>query len=290
MTRPQTLATLQAWLRLALGEAGVSEPASDARVLLAGLLDLSPTALLTQGDRAVSDPEFARVADALERRRGREPVHRILGKRDFYGLTLSLSLETLEPRPDTEILVDRMLPHARRIAEVKGQVRILDLGTGTGAILLALLCECPQATGVGVDAAAGALRMARANAEANGLGARFQAVESDWFSAVHGRFDIIVSNPPYIRTDEVAALDREVRDFDPALALDGGPDGLEAYRRIATGAVAYLEPDGVIGVEIGYDQHHSVSDLFEAESFRLIEAARDYGGNDRVLVFTAKAS
>lgn len=290
MTRPQTLAALQAWLRLALGEAGVSEPASDARVLLAGLLDLSPTTLLTQGDRGVSDPEFTRVVYALERRRAHEPVHRILGRREFYGLTLSLSPETLEPRPDTEILVDRMLPHARRIVEVKGQVRILDLGTGTGAILLALLCECPQATGVGVDAAAGALRMARANAEANGLGARFQAVESDWFSAVHGRFDIIVSNPPYIRTDVVAALDREVRDFDPALALDGGPDGLEAYRRIATGALAYLEPDGVIGVEIGYDQHHSVSDLFEAESFRLIEAARDYGGNDRVLVFTAKAS
>lgn len=290
MTRPQTLAALQAWLRRGLGEAGVYDPAADARVLLAGLLDLSPTALLTQGDRPVGDEEFARVVDALERRRAREPVHRILGRREFYGLTLALSPETLEPRPDTEILVDRMLPHVQRIAETKGDVRILDLGTGTGAILLALLAECPQATGVGVDAATGALRTAQANAEANGLVARFQAVESDWFSAVHGRFDIIVSNPPYIRTDVVAGLEREVRDFDPALALDGGPDGLEAYRRIATGASSYLGPDGIIGVEIGYDQHESVSKLFDAEGFRLIEVARDYGGNDRVLVFVAKAS
>lgn len=289
MTRPQTLAALQAWLRRALGEAGISDPASDARVLITGLLDLSPTALITQGDRAVSDVEFARILDALERRRVHEPVHRILGKREFYGLTLSLSPETLEPRPDTEILVDCLLPHAQCIAAAKGHVRILDLGTGTGAIGLALLCECPQATGVGIDAAAGALRTAQANAEANGLGARFQAMESDWFSAVHGRFDIIVSNPPYIRSDVVAGLDREVRDFDPALALDGGPDGLEAYRHIAAGAAGYLETDGVIGVEIGYDQRQSVSDLFEAEGFRLVEAARDYGGNDRVLVFAAKA-
>ena len=291
MTRPQTqtLAAVQVWLRRALGDAGVSDPATDARVLLLGLFDLSPTALLVQGDRAISEAEFARVADALERRRQHEPVHRILGQRDFYGLTLALSPDTLEPRPDTEILVDRLLPFVRRVAEAKGNVRILDLGTGTGAILLALLSECPQATGVGVDAAAGALRTAQANAEANGLATRFTAVESDWFSAVHGRFDIIVSNPPYIRTDVVAGLDREVRDFDPALALDGGPDGLEAYRRIATAASDYIEPDGLIGVEIGYDQRQSVSDLFEREGFRLIEATRDYGGNDRVLVFAVSA-
>lgn len=289
MARPQTLAALKAWLRRALAEAGVADPATDARALLAGLLHLPPAALLTQGDRAVTDGEFAAVEAALARRRAHEPVHRILGAREFYGLTLKLSPETLEPRPDTEILVDRMLPHVRRVAAEKGRVRILDLGTGTGAILLALLAECPEATGVGVDAAPGALRTAAENAAAAGLAGRFRAVESDWFSAVEGRFDIIVSNPPYIRTGVVGTLDRQVRDYDPALALDGGADGLSAYRRIAAGAAFHLETNGVVGVEIGYDQRRDVQDLFEAEGFSLLESARDYGDNERVLVFAGKA-
>lgn len=289
MSRPQTVSAVQAWLRRALAEAGAADAATDARVLVLGLFDLSPTELLTRGDRAVSDAEFARVEAALTRRKAHEPVHRILGARDFYGLRLELSPETLEPRPDTEILVDRLLPHVRRIAAKKGRVRILDLGTGTGAILLALLVECPQAEGVGVDLSPGALRTARANAEANGLGARFTAVESDWFSAVEGRFDIIVSNPPYIRSDVVAGLDRAVRDYDPALALDGGADGLDAYRRIVAGAPAHLEAGGIVGVEIGYDQRQAVSALFGVAGFLTVEAARDYGGNDRVLVLTANA-
>lgn len=289
MSRPQTLAALQAFARRALAEAGIDNAATDARVLLLGLFDLSPTDLLIRGERAVSEAECAALEAALARRKAGEPVHRILGRREFYGLTLKLSPDTLEPRPDTEILVDRMLPHVRRIAAERGRVRILDLGTGTGAIVLALLSECDGAQGMGVDAASGALRMARENAEAAGLGERFSTVESDWFSAVEGRFDIIVSNPPYIRSDVVASLESGVRDYDPALALDGGPDGLVAYRRIAAGAGHHLEKDGVIGVEIGYDQRRDVEAVFAAEGFSLLEASRDYGGNDRVLVFAGKA-
>ena len=285
MSRPQTLSALLAWLRGELASAGFADAAVEARTLVGGLLGLDATALLTRGERPVSQVEWAAVEAALARRKNREPVHRILGAREFYGLTLKLSPETLEPRPDTEILVDRMLPHVRRVAAKKGGARILDLGTGTGAIVLALLAECPQATGVGVDAAPGALHMAMENAVVNGLGGRFDAVESDWFFSVEGRFDIIVSNPPYIRSDVVEALEPEVRDFDPALALDGGADGLNAYRRIAAGAAGFLETDGVIGVEIGYDQKQAVTAIFEAQDFRLIEAACDYGGNDRVLVF-----
>ncbi|MCX8999984.1 peptide chain release factor N(5)-glutamine methyltransferase [Rhizobiaceae bacterium BDR2-2] len=289
MARPGTLSALHGWLRRELADAGLADAATDARVLILGLFDLSAAELLTRGDRAVSEAEFATAAAALERRRKREPVHRILGARDFYGLTLRLSPETLEPRPDTEILVERILPHAQRIADEKGCVRILDLGTGTGAIVLALLNECPAAVGVGADLAPGALRTARENAEAAGLAARFDAVESDWFSAIEGRFDIIVSNPPYIRTDVVAALEAEVRDYDPGLALDGGRDGLVAYRRIAADALAHLETGGVIGVEIGYDQRQDVEALFELKGFQTLETARDYGGNDRVVVFAAKA-
>lgn len=289
MSRPLTLAALQLWLRKALMDAGVSDAATDARVLLLGLLDLSPTVLFVEGDRAVSDAEFSAVADALERRQAHEPVHRILGHREFYGLRLALSPDTLEPRPDTEILVDRMLPYVSALLKTREHVRILDLGTGTGAILLALLAETPEASGVGADASDGALVTARFNAEKNGLAARFVAVKSDWFSDVDGRFDIIVSNPPYIRTEVVAALDKDVRDYDPALALDGGADGLDAYRQIAAGALQHLETGGVVGVEIGYDQRLEVSALFEAEGFQTMETARDYGGNDRVLVFAAKA-
>lgn len=289
MVQPQSLSALQRWMRDALAQAGIADAATDARVLLLGLLDLEPTALLMQGGRAVSDAEFQRVAAALERRKAHEPVHRILGRRAFYGLELKLSPETLEPRPDTEILVDCLLPHAQRIVREKGRVRILDLGTGTGAIVLALLKECSEAEGVGVDLSAGALRTARENAEAAGLAARFSGVESDWFSNVSGRFDIIVSNPPYIREAVVATLDAEVREFDPVLALDGGPDGLVAYRRIAAEITCHLEAGGVIGVEIGYDQRQAVEAVFAAAGFSTIKAAVDYGGNDRVLVFTAQA-
>src|SRR6218665_504830 len=198
MERPETLSSLLTWARRELSAAGIDDAAMDARVLVSGVLDLASTDFLVNGDRPVDDADFVRVRDAVARRKAREPGHRILGQRSFYGLTLKLSADTLEPRPDTEVLVDKVLPHLRRIIAERGTARILDLGTGTGAIVLALLAECPQAVGTGVDLAAGAVRMAQENAVLNGLDARFTALESDWFSAVEGRFDIIVSNPPYI--------------------------------------------------------------------------------------------
>lgn len=285
MSAPATLAALQRHVREALALAEMDDPAGEARLLVGGLLGLSPTALITDGGRLLAAKEIVLVAAALERRLKHEPVHRILGRREFYGLDLVLSPGTLEPRPDTEILVDRMLPHLQRISQVKGQVTVLDLGTGTGAILLALLSECESAHGTAVDISTDALATASANAEQHGLSARFTAVGSDWFSQIRERFDIIVSNPPYIGSAVVAGLLPEVRDHDPVAALDGGEDGLDAYRLIAAGAGAHLLPGGVLGLEIGYDQKGSVSALFAAEGFHLIDAARDYGGNDRVLVF-----
>ena len=281
-----TLAKALAAARRRLAEAGITEAAQDARVLVSGILGLSSTAILTDGARRLGEEETRAVETAVARRAAREPVHRILGRRAFSRLDLLLSPETLEPRPDTEILVDTLVPHVRRILAEAGTCRILDLGTGTGAICLSLLDLVPGATGVGVDLSAGALETARRNAHLNGVADRFEAVESDWFAAVAGAFDIIVSNPPYIVRSVVGTLDEDVRLHDPILALDGGDDGLDAYRAIAARAGDHLRENGLVAYEIGYDQKEPVTAIMHEEGFVRIDAVADLGGNDRVLVFS----
>lgn len=285
MTQVATLSALLSEVRQALFAGGIEAAATDARTLVSGLLGLSATDMLTRGDRGVSAEERERVMAAVARRVAREPVHRILGSREFYGLTLSLSPATLEPRPDTEVLVDAVLPHLQWKVAENGEARILDLGTGTGAICLALLHECEETTGVGCDISSDAVDTAIRNAHLNGLQDRFIGIVSDWFGAIEGRFDIIVSNPPYIRSEVIAMLDPEVREHDPMAALDGGEDGLEAYRMLASGADEFLKPGGIVGLEIGFDQRESVSQLFAASGFRCLQTVSDYGGNDRAMVF-----
>lgn len=282
-----TLTEVLAAARRRLAGAGIRDAAGDARTLLMGLLDLTPTSFVTESGRSMDEAERRAVDAALDRRIAREPVHRILGRRAFSRLDLVLSPETLEPRPDTEILVDALTPYAEKIVGATGGCRILDLGTGTGAICLALLDLVPGATGVGADLSAGALETARRNADINGVADRFEAVESDWFAAVTGAFDIIVSNPPYIVRSVVGTLDDEVRLHDPILALDGGEDGLDAYRAIAAGAGAYLRENGLVAYEIGYDQKDEVTAIMREKGFSRIEAIKDLGGNDRALVFIA---
>lgn len=283
-----TVSHMLATARRRFTEACIESAAADARVLVAGLLGLSTTAIVTRGAETIDTEQVASIEQAMERRLAHEPVHRILGEREFYGLPLSLSAETLEPRPDTEILVDTMLPYLRDLANAKGPIHILDLGTGTGAICLALLSECPEASGVGSDISADALRTAQSNAERNGLQDRFEAIQSTWFENIHGAFHAIVSNPPYIASKVVHTLAPEVTKFDPPAALDGGVDGLDAYRTIAKDAARFMQPDGVVGLEIGYDQRNDVIDVFEAEGFKLLESVKDYGQNDRALVFALK--
>ncbi len=280
-----TIGALQADARSRFATAGLDDPASDAKVLVAGLFGLSFTETVTRSYEPVDADQVARLDAAVLRRLAREPVHRILGEREFYGLPLSLSPATLEPRPDTEILVDSLLPHLRRLTGVHGAIDILDMGTGTGAICLALLQESPAARGLGSDLSEEALSTATGNADRNGLADRFRTAHGSWFEPISGRFHAIVSNPPYILSDVMATLSAEVRDFDPVAALDGGRDGLDAYRAIALEAAKFLHDDGVLGLEIGYDQRLAVTALFEASGFRLIEAARDYGHNDRALIF-----
>ncbi|MBX5218599.1 MULTISPECIES: peptide chain release factor N(5)-glutamine methyltransferase [unclassified Rhizobium] len=280
-----TVADMLAEARRRFTEAGIVDPVTDARLLVAGLLKLSSTELLTRSTERLSSDQAETISRAMERRLGHEPVHRILGAREFYGLPLGLSAETLEPRPDTEILVDTVLPYLKDLAKPQRHLHILDIGTGSGAICLALLSECPEASGIGSDISADALRTAKSNAERNGLQDRFQAVQSKWFENIQGSFHAIVSNPPYIASSVIHDLAPEVTKFDPVAALDGGPDGLDAYKAIAKDAARFMRPDGVLGLEIGYDQRNDVTALFEAKGFRCLKSVKDYGQNDRALVF-----
>lgn len=271
--------------RSVLKEANIATPDLDARLLFEHATGLSRLDLVRDPKTPVPEEKVAALHALLARRIAGESVHRILGWREFHGLRLALSPDTLEPRPDTEILVDAALPFVRAIADAKGQCRVLDLGTGTGAIALAILAVEPHAHATATDIAPGALATARANAEAHGLSDRLETIEADWMQNVAGQFDAILSNPPYIRADDIPRLAPDVRDHDPLRALDGGTDGLDAYRAIAADAAAHLASGGVVGVEIGYDQADSVEAIFAEAGYRTIGRHRDLGGNDRVLLF-----
>jgi len=282
---PEALGPLLREARARLAMAGVNDPALDARLIVEHFSGTTRTQAIADPERSMDGNAIAAIEAALRRRAGGEPVHRILGYREFYGLRLSLSPETLEPRPDTETLVEAVLPFVEATAAREGTCRILDLGTGTGAIALALLSAVPAATATGVDISAGALATAARNAGELGLGRRFTTVQSDWFEKVSGRYHVIAANPPYIPLRDIGNLQDEVRDFDPHLALDGGVDGLNPYRIIAAEAARFLEAESRIAVEIGHTQRNEVTDIFKAAGYALAAALRDLGGNDRVLVF-----
>jgi release factor glutamine methyltransferase len=285
---PVKLGTLHREARAKLAEAGIAEAALDARLIVEHFTATSRTDAIASPDREIAEAAGLAVKKAIARRLAGEPVHRILGFREFYGLKLALSPETLEPRPDTETLVDALVPFVRAAAERDGECRILDLGTGTGAIALALLATIDSTMADGVDISDGALATAAGNAAKLGFSGRFRAIKSDWFAEISGRYHVIVSNPPYIPANNIAGLQAEVRNFDPHRALDGGPDGLGAYRSIAKGAKTHLLDEGVVAVEIGSTQKRDVSAVFEEAGFALIQAAGDLGGNDRALIFATQ--
>lgn len=272
-------------VRSVLEQAGKQSAALDARLLVEHFTGTSRTDAVLDPERVIPMEQVEAVLAALDRRLNGEPVHRIIGHREFYGLQLKISAETLEPRPDTESLVELALPHVRRIAEQKGSCSILDMGTGTGAIALALIHEEPRARALATDISPDALATAKRNADINAVADRFETLRSSWYDNIDRRFDVIVSNPPYIPTDVIDSLEREVRDFDPLAALDGGPDGLDAYRAIAAGAPEHLLEAGVVVVEVGYDQPDAVEAIFRARGFVLVEGADDLGGHRRSLAF-----
>ena len=266
----------------ALQAAGIANAAGEARFLLLDLLGLQSFDLVGAGAEPVGAEGAARLAEALARRRAGEPVARILGAWEFWGLPFRLSPETLVPRPDTETLVEAAL---RLTPDRAAPLRILDLGTGSGCILVALLSERPAAFGVGLDRAEGALRTARENAWRNGVGPRAAFAAGDWCDALSGPpFDLVVSNPPYIASAVIPGLDREVREHDPAAALDGGADGLDAYRRILAGLAGRLAPGAPVLFEIGFDQAKGLLELAPEAGFVLREVRRDLAGHERVTI------
>lgn len=286
---PGELGGLVRHLRAALEAAGKPDAALEARLIVEHVTGAGRSDMVLDPQRHVRQEQVAAALAVLQRRLEGAPLHRIFGVREFYGMPLRLSAETLEPRPDTEALVDLALPLVRRAVAREGACRILDLGTGTGAVALALLREEPRASAVATDISQDALATATRNADMNGHGRRFEAVRSNWFDAIDGMFHVIVSNPPYIPTIEIELLEREVRKHDPIAALDGGPDGLDAYRAIAAGASHHLQQNGSVAVEIGYDQAEAVEAIFASEGFRLVEQAADLGGVTRALAFDFSA-
>jgi release factor glutamine methyltransferase len=274
-------------MRTAFRQAELETADLDARLLISHLADIASYRLGTDADMPLTDALRAKIGRAAADRLGGKPVHRILGAREFYGLSLKLSAATLEPRPDTETLVDTVLPFVRACVAQNGGCEIVDLGIGAGGIGLALVAECPQARCLGIDVSPDAVATALANARELGLSARYRAVTGDWFSGVDQCFDLIVSNPPYIPTGDLALLSREVTGHDPMLALDGGEDGLNAYRQIASQCRARLRPGGRVALEIGIGQRQPVTRLFAAEGFGLSAVVADLGGVDRVLAFAA---
>jgi release factor glutamine methyltransferase len=263
--------------------AHIDSPALDARLLIQKALSLDHTALASEPKRTLSENDRDTIAQLAARRLSGEPVARILGVKEFWGLKLSLSKATLVPRPETETVVELAL--ASTSERRNEPVRVADLGTGTGAILLALLTELPNATGIGTDLDAGAIETAQANASALGLSSRAQFVRTDFGSGLTQAFDLVVSNPPYVATGEIAALATEVREHDPLLALDGGGDGLDAYRALAAQMPSLLNTNGVAVLEIGIGQAAPVEAIFSAAGLRLTATKADLAGIPRALTF-----
>ena len=249
-------------LAAAFREAGIEGPETDARYLVGGILGLDGADLITDPDRKIGDAA-AGLQDAMRRRLRAEPVSRILGVRAFYGRDFVISPAVLDPRPETETLIDVVLDLATEHGWHGRPINIADIGTGSGAILLTLIAELPGATGVAIDISLPALEVAKANAERLGVAARVTFVHTQGLEDVAGPFDLIVSNPPYIPATDIAGLDATVRDFDPVLALDGGPDGLTVYREIASQISRFSGPMSIV-LEVGAGQAEDVAELFSA--------------------------
>jgi release factor glutamine methyltransferase len=279
----QTVETARRMLTARLQTGAIESAELDARILLGAALGLDLTGLIAAAARLVASDESIRLEDFARRRLKGEPVARILGLREFWGLPLKLSAATLVPRPDTETVVELAL-EMLRAAPGSGRLRIADLGTGSGAILLALLSELPEADGFGTDISTDALQTAHGNAVRLGLADRATFVACDYAAALSGTFDLIVSNPPYIRAAEIAGLATEVRDHDPHLALDGGESGLDAYRALIPQAARLLASQGALVVEVGHGQSGDVGDLMTAAGLTLERPARaDLAGVPRAV-------
>lgn len=277
-----SLTLLQAWqqAKKRLETAGLAGPVIDARLLVEAAADATRSDIVTDPYRPLTAEQEATLADYLARREKREPVSHILGRKGFWKIMLSVNSHVLTPRPDTEAILDVVLPAFPEFQAFN----MLDLGVGSGAILLAILSERPNARGLGIDLSEDAIAVARDNAAHLGLAGRCALLRGDWTAGLADEsFDLVVSNPPYIASDVIETLEPEVRNHEPRLALDGGADGLDAYRVLAPEVMRVLKPGGLFAVEIGYDQKDAVEDLFRQAGASEVRTQKDLGDRHRVV-------
>lgn len=277
---PSTLVKAWTAARDRLKTAGVDSPVIDARLLVEAAAEVTRTDLVTDPYRPLDPGRLATLDSYVERRSRREPISHILGRKGFWKIMVQVDARVLTPRPETEVIVD----HALRGFAEHERFTMLDLGVGSGAILLAILAERPAGRGLGVEVSEEALAVARENAANLGLENRVALLRGDWTRGLADKaFDLVVANPPYIRSGDIATLDPEVRDHEPRLALDGGEDGLRDYRTLAPEALRVLKPGGLFLVEIGYDQGEAVSSLFHAAGAQGVGVLKDLANRDRVV-------
>jgi release factor glutamine methyltransferase len=265
-----------------LAEAGIDRPQAEARLLLEAATGLARATVIGFPERFLAPAELGAFEQAVARRSRHEPASRILGRREFWSLSFEVTPATLDPRPDSETLVTAVLEEFEDRAADRS---LIDLGTGTGCLMLALLSELPKAKGVGVDLSRDAIAVAQRNAEALGLAARAHFVVDDWARTVAERFDVVISNPPYVESAAIAGLATEVAAYDPHAALDGGADGLDAYRALLPHAKRLLAPGGFVALEIGQGQGLAIRDLARAAGLRESRSASDLAGIERCLLF-----
>ncbi len=269
-----------------LRAAGTLTPELDARLLLSAATGIGDVALISRPETVIEDAAYLKLEALVAERLAGVPVSRLLGTREFWGMAFALNADTLDPRPDSETLVEAVLS---RFEERSEALSFLDLGTGTGCLLLALLSEFQSARGLGIDCSQGAVGAAVGNAADLALGDRARFQKGDWGLTLEGPFDVIVSNPPYIPSKDIAALSREVREHDPRRALEGGEDGLDAYRRLAPDTARLLRPGGLGFWEFGVAQGPFVAAIAEAVGLRVLQTHSDIGGIPRVLVVKREA-
>lgn len=278
MNKPDSIAEhLEAGARR-LAEAGIEDSRREARLILAHALGVEPVTIMGYPERTVED--HGRYDALIARRAAREPLSHLTGRREFWSLEFEVTAETLDPRPDSETLVEAALA---ALPDRNAELSVLDFGTGTGCLLLALLSELPNARGLGIDISEATLAVARRNAQRLGLADRASFALGDWGAALTGPFDLIVSNPPYIPSDDIAGLQAEVARFEPRRALDGGGDGLAAYRRLAVDFARLLAPKGVAAVEFGVGQGPGIAGLMMSQGLVKPAFHKDLAGFDRCL-------
>ncbi len=268
-----------------LKQGGIENPRSQARLIIANVLGCSLEHLVLYPDKLIDLSQQYRVHELVKRCLNHEPLSRIFGYREFWSLPFFLNEETLDPRPDSEILIEAVLQY---YPDKNASLNILDLGTGTGCLLLSLLSEYKNAKGMGTDIQPKAVEAAQKNASGLELESRATFINTSWAEGASGFFDIIISNPPYITDPEYKKLDPNVRNYDPRISLVGGEDGLQCYQELSKIVPSLLNPQGILVLEIGKGQKQEVQDIFKKESLELISTHQDLAGIDRALVLRKK--